>query len=376
MKAETTTIIEITGIMGAGFLPGLLQQLKMEFEQSFLHVASDNTLRNIATIFHVDNTWAWERNKRKRDRVDYLIKNAAHLASEEWSELIASLNWIDNLFAKNVAYWQRKSGSIDIAFRRGGLLQTYILLHGIRWEEATINRKPQPQVKILLTANQCEIRRTHEHDLNTMELIQADPASYCLTPEWAYERQQEWLDSVKGYPGVYIIERNRFTKEDFAIDLAREMRDLVRPYIKLEYKVKLFISYAKKDEIIAKRLYDDLMRNGMQCWFAPEDLKSGDRFRQVIEESIHSHSKLLVVLSGSSISSDWVKEEVETAMERERQEKADILFPIRIDNAVMETKEAWAASLRRMRHIGDFTNWSDESEYRKAFTRLLRDLRK
>jgi hypothetical protein len=69
-----------------------------------------------------------------------------------------------------------------------------------------------------------------------------------------------------------------------------------------------------------------------------------------------------------------VETEVETALERERREKKLVLFPIRLDDAVMETTQAWAADLRRTRHIGDFTRWKDHDSYQKAFTRLLRDL--
>jgi hypothetical protein len=41
-----------------------------------------------------------------------------------------------------------------------------------------------------------------------------------------------------------------------------------------------------------------------------------------------------------------------------------VLFPIRLDNGVMETDEAWAADIRRTRHIGDFSEWKnrDDSE--------------
>jgi hypothetical protein len=41
----------------------------------------------------------------------------------------------------------------------------------------------------------------------------------------------------------------------------------------------------------------------------------------------------------------------------------------------MDTEKAWAAKLRRSRHIGDFTNWKDHDSYQKAFDRLLRDLK-
>jgi len=52
-----------------------------------------------------------------------------------------------------------------------------------------------------------------------------------------------------------------------------------------------------------------------------------------------------------------------------------VLFPIRADYAVMNTTKAWAAELRRTRHIGDFTCWKDNDCYQKAFERLLRDLK-
>jgi hypothetical protein len=52
-----------------------------------------------------------------------------------------------------------------------------------------------------------------------------------------------------------------------------------------------------------------------------------------------------------------------------------MLFPIRLDDAVMSTKQAWAADIRRMRHIGDFKGWKNRGAYKEAFGRLLRDLR-
>jgi hypothetical protein len=52
-----------------------------------------------------------------------------------------------------------------------------------------------------------------------------------------------------------------------------------------------------------------------------------------------------------------------------------ILFPIRLDDTVMETDQAWAADIRRTRHIGDFRDWKNHDSYKKAFDRLLRDLK-
>ena len=136
-----------------------------------------------------------------------------------------------------------------------------------------------------------------------------------------------------------------------------------------------FMSYSSKDQEFAERLHADLQSNGVRCWFAPEDLKIGDKLRPSFDEAIRLHDKLMVLLSEHSVSSAWVEKEVETAFEKERQQDRTVLFPIRLDNSVMETKQAWAADIRRTRHIGDFREWKNHDSYKKAFDRLLRDLK-
>jgi hypothetical protein len=136
-----------------------------------------------------------------------------------------------------------------------------------------------------------------------------------------------------------------------------------------------FISYSSKDDAFAQRLHNDLQGEGVRCWFAPEDMKIGDKIRVRIDESIRLHDKLMIVLSEQSINSAWVEAEVETALEEEDKRKQTVLFPIRLDEAVMQTGQAWAAHIRRTRHIGDFTEWEQHRSYQQAFTRLLRDLK-
>ncbi len=83
----------------------------------------------------------------------------------------------------------------------------------------------------------------------------------------------------------------------------------------------------------------------------------------------------MIVLSEASVESRWVEREVNAAREREDRENRTILFPIRIDDAVMNAPQPWAADIRRTRHIGDFIRWKDHDSYEKAFARLLRDLK-
>ncbi len=52
-----------------------------------------------------------------------------------------------------------------------------------------------------------------------------------------------------------------------------------------------------------------------------------------------------------------------------------MLFPVRLDDIIWVTDQAWAADIRRTRHIGDFCRWKDHDAYRNVFDRLLRDLK-
>lgn len=136
-----------------------------------------------------------------------------------------------------------------------------------------------------------------------------------------------------------------------------------------------FISYSSKDEAFAKRLYINLQSNGVRCWFAPEDLKIGDKFRHRIDESIRLYDKLLLVLSKHSLASTWVGYEVEKALNKEPEGVPNVLFPIRLDKAILTCETDWAKDIRRSRHIGDFEHWKDHDAYQIAFQRLLRDLK-
>ena len=112
-----------------------------------------------------------------------------------------------------------------------------------------------------------------------------------------------------------------------------------------------FINYASKDRAFAERLHADLQNKGVRCWFTPEDLKIGDRLRPRIDETIRLYDKLLLVLSKTSVASQWVEQEVETALARERQESTTILFPVQIDDTVMTLATGWPALIRHTRNI-------------------------
>lgn len=152
------------------------------------------------------------------------------------------------------------------------------------------------------------------------------------------------------------------------------MRALVDSMSPIEF-YSCFISYSHQNEDFAKRLHADLQAQGVRCWFAEEDLKIGDHYHQRIDEAIRLYDKVILVLSDAAVQSAWVEREVVAAREKEDRQRREVLFPIRLDEAVMETEKAWAADVRRRWHIGDFTRWKEHDSYQLAFERLLRDLK-
>ncbi len=129
-----------------------------------------------------------------------------------------------------------------------------------------------------------------------------------------------------------------------------------------------FISYSSKDQEFANRLHADLQDNGVRCWFAPHDLKAGEKLHEQIDEAIRVYEKLLLVLSPNSVNSEWVKTEIAKARKREVKEGKRVLFPIRVNISYDQLRD-WECfdadtgkdSAREIREffIPDFTNWND-----------------
>ncbi len=145
----------------------------------------------------------------------------------------------------------------------------------------------------------------------------------------------------------------------------------------------VFISYSTADEEVATKLHGDLQNAGVRCWFAPHDMASGKKVHEQIDRAIEVQDRLLLILSEASMSSEWVKTEIANSRAKEREQKRQVLFPIRLVS--FDDVKAWKAfdadagkdSAREIREyfIPDFSNWKDPDAYKPAFERLLQDLR-
>jgi hypothetical protein len=94
----------------------------------------------------------------------------------------------------------------------------------------------------------------------------------------------------------------------------------------------VFISYSSKDRAFATRLASDLKAKGLRVWFDQWELKVGDSLISKISSGVSSNDYLVVVLSKSSIASEWVRKELNAALMRELTEKRVVVLPVLIEN--------------------------------------------
>ena len=144
-----------------------------------------------------------------------------------------------------------------------------------------------------------------------------------------------------------------------------------------------FISYSTKDEAFARQLYSRMRAEHMRVWFAPEDIKGGQKLYEQIKSAIQIHDRLLLVLSENSMRSEWVITEIRDARRIEIEEKRRKLFPIML--VEFEEIRGWScvdsdtgkdlAVEVREYFVPDFSTWEDHALFEEAFQRLLRDLK-
>jgi len=141
-------------------------------------------------------------------------------------------------------------------------------------------------------------------------------------------------------------------------------------------------AYSARDEAFARRLYADLQKRGVCCWFAPSSLQGGKKLHEQIDEAIRACDRFLLIISEASMKSEWVRTEIAKAFQKEPGNGKSVLFPIRL--VPFEAIRAWemfdphsGKDLAReigAYYISDFSDWKNRDDYQRKLERLLKDL--
>lgn len=94
----------------------------------------------------------------------------------------------------------------------------------------------------------------------------------------------------------------------------------------------IFISYSHLDKCFVDVLAKQLVQHHVNVWVDRWELSIGDSIIEKIQEAIDESSALLVVLSKSSVTSEWCKKELSSGLLKELEEKRVFVLPVLLDD--------------------------------------------
>jgi hypothetical protein len=95
---------------------------------------------------------------------------------------------------------------------------------------------------------------------------------------------------------------------------------------------KAFISYSHVDRAIAERIAEGLRAGGIEAWLDKYEIIPGDSLiKKIFEEGLAGADVFVVILTESSIKSNWVRQELDVALIK-RIEGITRVIPLKIGN--------------------------------------------
>jgi HEAT repeat protein len=137
-----------------------------------------------------------------------------------------------------------------------------------------------------------------------------------------------------------------------------DFRSLFELQLAMPY-VKLFLSYSTIDKAFVERLASDLQRVSVGVWYDKWEIRVGDSLLDKIASAIEENDYLALILSPTSVESEWVKREVNAALMRELSQRKAVVLPVMIQDCEIPT-------LLREKKYADF-----RASYEEGFEQLL-----
>jgi len=97
----------------------------------------------------------------------------------------------------------------------------------------------------------------------------------------------------------------------------------------------IFLSHSHADKAFVRRLARDLLNEGQKVWIDEAEIFVGDSLIEKISQAMDQIDFVAAIISKTSVKSEWVKRELDIAMNREIDEKRVVVLPILIDDVVL-----------------------------------------
>ena len=84
----------------------------------------------------------------------------------------------------------------------------------------------------------------------------------------------------------------------------------------------IFLSHSTNDDAIARDLQRALGDHGLHIWIDSREMRGGDLLSPEIERAIDEADGCMILVSPSSLQSDWVGDELDRAIEAQKRRRA------------------------------------------------------
>lgn len=95
-----------------------------------------------------------------------------------------------------------------------------------------------------------------------------------------------------------------------------------------EKKKSVFISYSSKDKEFVERIARDLIDYKIDVWLDFLEIKAGESITEKLNAALRDMDYFVIVLSDSSINSNWVKSELSAALMRKFKDQSVTIIPV------------------------------------------------
>jgi len=107
---------------------------------------------------------------------------------------------------------------------------------------------------------------------------------------------------------------------------------------------RVFLSHNYRDrEFVESQIREPLTHRRIETWYSEQDIVPGDDYILRIQDGLLKCEWMLVILTPHSAASDWVRAEVNTALNDPRFKGR--IIPVRVDDAVPSNVPLWFGSL-------------------------------
>jgi hypothetical protein len=134
--------------------------------------------------------------------------------------------------------------------------------------------------------------------------------------------------------------------------------------------MRIFLSHRSRDKALVRE-FRSFLPKFLDTWLDEDSLSWGDSFPAELRSSIQSGVDFLIIfLDNEALRSQWVKQELKWAIEREKQLKRTFVLPILLEEVAPENFPP-GFSDRLFLRLSDFTRASVESLAHRATLQLF-----